>query len=186
MLGRRSRIERQEARARRRTPRPAGSENARDRAQERVRHLDEDAGAVAGVDLGAGRAAMVEAAERAERGIDDVAALRPRYVDDEADAAGIMLEARVVEAARGWEGAERQRARGGLRLLLLLGPKRSFVQHVSIRRVRRFRPTVRRNLYLTDLRFWNLRRSGERRRVPASAGVRFPDTMHAPAGSVGA
>ena len=56
---------------------------------------------------------MVEVAERAERGIDDVAALRARYVDDEADAAGIVLEARVVEAAGSWERAERNRARLG-------------------------------------------------------------------------
>ena len=77
-------------------------------AQERVGHLDEDAGAVAGVDLGAGRAAMVEAAERAEGGVDDVAALRAGDVDDEADAAGIVLEARVVEAVRLRQRAERQ------------------------------------------------------------------------------
>ena len=50
---------------------------------------------------------MVEVAERAERRIDDVAALRARYVDDEADAAGIVLEARVVETAGRGQRAER-------------------------------------------------------------------------------
>ena len=69
-------------------------------AKERVGHLDEDAGAVAGVDLGARCAAVVEVAERAEGRVDDVVALGAGDVNDEADAAGVVLEARVVETAR--------------------------------------------------------------------------------------
>ena len=82
-------------------------------AQEGVGDLDEDAGAVAGVDLGAGCASMVEVAEGAERGIDDVPALRARYVNNKSDAAGIVLEAGVIQAAGVGQGAERYPARGG-------------------------------------------------------------------------
>ena len=45
-----------------------------DLAQERVGDLEQDAGAVAGVDLGAGGAAVVEVAQRGERLVDDGAA----------------------------------------------------------------------------------------------------------------
>ena len=44
----------------------------------------EDAGAVAGVGLGAGRAAVVQAADRGERLLDDVVARAALHVDDEA------------------------------------------------------------------------------------------------------
>ena len=57
---------------------------------------------------------MVEAAQRAKSRIDDVAALGARYVNDEPDAARVVLEAGVVEAAGGRQGAERQ-ATGGAR-----------------------------------------------------------------------
>ena len=72
-----------------------------DRPVERVGHLDRDAGAVAGVGLGAGRAPVVEAAHRGERLVDDRVALAALHVDDEADAAAVVLEAGVVEALRG-------------------------------------------------------------------------------------
>ena len=58
-------------------------------------------GAVAGVGLGAGRAAVVEAAHRGERLVEDRVALAALHVDDEADAAAVVLEARVVETLRG-------------------------------------------------------------------------------------
>jgi hypothetical protein len=51
---------------------------------------------------------VVEVAERAEGRLDDVVAAGARYVDDEADAAGIVLEPRVVEAAGRWQRAERK------------------------------------------------------------------------------
>ena len=62
-----------------------------------VRHLHEDPRAVAGVGLGAGRAAMVQAAHRGQRLLDDVVALAALHVDDEPDAARVVLEARVVQ-----------------------------------------------------------------------------------------
>ena len=83
--------------------RPAGSVEADDRAEEAVGDLDQDAGAVAGVGLGAGGAAVVEVA-RARRGpaaTMRVAGATPLHVDDERDAAGVVLEARVVEARGG-------------------------------------------------------------------------------------
>ena len=67
------------------------------RPVEGVGHLHEDAGAVAGVGLGAGRAAVVQAAHRGERLVDDPVALAALHVDDEADAARVVLESGVVE-----------------------------------------------------------------------------------------
>ena len=64
---------------------------------EAVGRLDEDARAVAGVGLGAGRAAVVQAADRGERLVDDRVAGATLHVDDEADTARVVLEARVVQ-----------------------------------------------------------------------------------------
>ena len=66
-------------------------------AQERVRDLDQDPGAVTGVDLGAGGAAVVEVAQRGERLVDDGAAGDAGQGRHEGDATGVVLEARVVE-----------------------------------------------------------------------------------------
>ncbi len=74
-----------------------GSVEVDDRPVEAVGHLHEDAGAVAGVGLGAGRAAVVQVAHRGERLVDDRVALAALHVDDEPDAARVVLEARVVE-----------------------------------------------------------------------------------------
>ena len=41
---------------------------------------------------------MIEVAQRAERGVDDVVAGSTFDVDDERDAASIVLEARIVQA----------------------------------------------------------------------------------------
>ena len=77
---------------------PAGGRSKRhDGPEERVGHLDEDARAVAGVGLGAGRAAVVQAAHRGERLVEDRVALAALHVDDEADAAAVVLESGVVE-----------------------------------------------------------------------------------------
>src|SRR5207248_11199749 len=62
-------------------------------------------------DLGARGAAVVEVAERAEGGDDDVAPGAALHVDDEGHPAGVVLEARVVEAERARKGAERQLGR---------------------------------------------------------------------------
>ena len=80
---------------------PAGGQReVDDGAQEAVGDLEQDAGAVAGVDLGARRAAVVEVAERAEGVGDDRAAGHALDVADERDPAGVVLEARVVEPER--------------------------------------------------------------------------------------
>ncbi len=63
----------------------------------RVGHLHEDPGAVAGVGLRTCRAAVVQAAHGGERLLDDGMALAPLHVDDEADAARVVLESWVVE-----------------------------------------------------------------------------------------
>ena len=69
-----------------------------DLAQERVRDLDQDAGAVAGVGLGAGGAAVVEVAQGGEGLVDDVVARRATQGGHEGDAAGVVLVLRPVEA----------------------------------------------------------------------------------------
>ena len=78
------------------------------RAQELVGHLDEDAGAVATIRLGSLGAAVVEVAQRAERRRDDVMAGPTFDVDDERDAARVVFEPRIVQAARLGQAAKRQ------------------------------------------------------------------------------
>ena len=72
---------------------------ARDAREEAVRHLDEDAGAVARLRIGAGRAAMVEALEDGQRLLDDGMGGDAIQVHDGSEAAGIVLELPVVETA---------------------------------------------------------------------------------------
>ncbi len=62
--------------------------------EERVRDLHQDAGAVAGARVGADGAAMFEVAENVDRVVDDLMRLPALDVGDEADAAGILFEAR--------------------------------------------------------------------------------------------
>ena len=70
---------------------------ARDALEEAVRQRGQDPGAVAGVDLGAARSAMIDVAEHG-RGVDqDLVAALALDVRDEADAAGVVLEGGVVE-----------------------------------------------------------------------------------------
>ncbi len=63
-----------------------------------MRDLHQDAGAIAEARVGADRAAMFEIAENAERIGDDLVRLLALDVGDEADAAGILFQARVVKA----------------------------------------------------------------------------------------
>ena len=63
-----------------------------------MRHLDQHAGAVAGVGLAAAGAAMIEVAQHLQPCCEDRVGLAALDVDDEADAAGVVLERRVVEA----------------------------------------------------------------------------------------
>ncbi len=68
-------------------------------AKKLVRDLDQDAAAVAHLGVGAHRAAMVEVVRGSTRPLlDDVVRLAVLHVGDEADAAGILLVARIVEA----------------------------------------------------------------------------------------
>ena len=76
-LGDAARRRRAGTRCRRRTRRAAGQLEVDHLAQERVGDLDQDAGAVAGVRLGAGGAAVVEVAQRGERLDHDVVAGTP-------------------------------------------------------------------------------------------------------------
>ena len=62
-----------------------------------VRRLHEDARAVAGVGLAAARAAMVEVQQHLQRLLDNGVRLFALHVDDKADAAGVVLELRIVK-----------------------------------------------------------------------------------------
>ena len=77
--------------------------SARPIAQQRVRHLDQAAGAVADQRVGPDRAAMVEIDQDLQPASDDVVRFPSLDVDDETDAAGIMLVAGVVEALSFWQ-----------------------------------------------------------------------------------
>ncbi len=74
-----------------------GSGEVDDRAQERVRHLDHDAGAVAGVGLGAAGAPVVEPAQRRQALGHHVVGAPAGEIGHEGDAAGVMLVGGVVE-----------------------------------------------------------------------------------------
>jgi len=62
-----------------------------------VRDLQQDAGAVAHTRIGADRAAMLEIAENLQPILDDLVRLVAFDVGDESDAAGVVLEARIVQ-----------------------------------------------------------------------------------------
>ena len=79
---------------------------AADGAEERVRQLDHDPGAVAGVLLGADGTAVVEVAQRLEGVRDDPVVRRPAERRDHRDAAGVDLAVRAVEALGGGHGRE--------------------------------------------------------------------------------
>ena len=68
----------------------------RHRPQEGVRHLNEDAGAVAGVDLAPAGAAMLQVFQDLQRLTHDRVRLPAFDVDDEADAAGVVLVLGIV------------------------------------------------------------------------------------------
>ena len=69
-----------------------------DVTEEAVGDLQQDARTVAGVGLGPGRATVVEVAEGSDAVLDDLVAPQALHVHDEVDAAGVVLEPRVVEA----------------------------------------------------------------------------------------
>ena len=63
-----------------------------------MRRLQQDAGAVARVDLGAAGAAVLEVVEHGEGLAQRLVRAPVREIGDGADATGIVLEVRVVEA----------------------------------------------------------------------------------------
>ncbi len=67
---------------------------------ERVGHLDEDSGPVAGVHVGARGAAVLQMAERTHRLGHQVVRGTAVHVHDERDAAGVVFESRVVQTPR--------------------------------------------------------------------------------------
>ncbi len=69
--------------------------------QESVRDLDQDAGAVTGAGIGAGRAAVIEVAQRLQALLDDGVAGLAGQGRDERDATGVVLEPGVVETLGG-------------------------------------------------------------------------------------
>ena len=94
------------------------------RAEELVRQLEEDAGAVAGQRIGPGGAAVLEVAERDHRALDRLVRRDAVQPGDERDAAGVVLERRVVEAdRRGRPPADR--------VVLGMGASRGALRHWS-------------------------------------------------------
>ena len=69
--------------------------------EERVRRLDEDAGAVAGIGFAAAGAAVLQVMQDLDGLLNDVVRLAALDVDDEADAAGVVLELRIVKPLLG-------------------------------------------------------------------------------------
>ena len=70
-------------------------------AEELVRDLDQEAGAVAGVRLAAAGAAMVQVFERGQPVVNDLVRALALEMDDEAHAAAVVLELGAVEPLRG-------------------------------------------------------------------------------------
>ena len=70
-------------------------------AKELVRHLRQNAGAVAGQRIAAAGAAVGQIDQDLQARADDLVALLAAHVDDEADAAGVVLVRGIVEALRG-------------------------------------------------------------------------------------
>jgi len=73
--------------------------------EEGVRHLHENARAVAGVLLATAGAAVFQVVQDLERIADDVVRLAIFEIDHEADAAGVVFVARIVQALLGGERA---------------------------------------------------------------------------------
>ena len=65
-----------------------------------LRDLHQDAGAVAHAVVGAGRAAVFQIAQDAQPILDDLVRLAALDVGDEADAAGVLVERRIVKTLR--------------------------------------------------------------------------------------
>ena len=73
---------------------------AAEAAQQPVGHLQHQPRAIAGVGIGAARPAVLHGREHGERPLDELAAPRPVRARNQPEAAGVMLEARVVQRVR--------------------------------------------------------------------------------------
>ena len=73
-----------------------------DRTKVAVRHLQKNPGTVSGIRFTAAGAAVVQIDKNLQRLTDDFVGLFPFNVDNEADAAGIVLKLRIVEALLNW------------------------------------------------------------------------------------
>jgi hypothetical protein len=82
----------------------------RDLPEKPIRHLQQDAGAVAGVGLAAAGAAMPEVHQHLQCLAHDCVRAPALDVHDEADAAGVVLVQRIVEAGRGGGACDRSHA----------------------------------------------------------------------------
>jgi hypothetical protein len=69
--------------------------------EEGVRDLEQDAGAVACIFLAATRAAVIQIFQDRQRLLDDLAGFIALDIDDEADAARVVLESGIIEALLG-------------------------------------------------------------------------------------
>ncbi len=74
-------------------------------AEQAVGNLHQHAGAIADQRIGADRAAMGQVFKHAQAVGDDLVRAHALHVDDEADAARIVLVARVVETLALWQAA---------------------------------------------------------------------------------
>ncbi len=131
--------------------RQAEAEPAGLRGEERVRNLDQDAGAVAGARIGADGAAMLEIAEDRQGVLDDLVRFFSFDVGDKADAAGAFAERRIVETLHrrrldigGVRPARRGYALGSARLR----PCSAIPDLAHLEPHRRREPGLRRNLRL--------------------------------------
>ena len=70
--------------------------------EEAVRNLNQDASAVAGARIGANRTAVFEVAQNVDGVVDDLMAFLALDIGNEADAAGIFFERRIVKTFGGW------------------------------------------------------------------------------------
>ena len=68
------------------------------RDEKLMRHLNENARAIAGVDLAATRAAMIEIHQDLQALLDEIMRLLALDVGDEADAAGVLFKLRIIQA----------------------------------------------------------------------------------------
>ena len=91
------------------------AEVARHCAQKLIRHLDQDASAVARFRVGANGTAVLQIAQDVETVLDDLVALLVLDIGDEANAAGIFFVARVIQTLRCGVTCRTELTFGGLR-----------------------------------------------------------------------